>query len=279
MRKEISRFIEDGLCYGILGFMVIVVLLPILWAFSTSLKPFDQTVAFPPKFIPETISFDSYVELLTKSSMPRFLLNSTIVSIGSVLLALFVGSHAGYAGARLRFRGRNGFMLFILFAAMVPGISILIPLYGMMSRMKLLDSYFVLIITNGAQCIPMAVWLLRGFFQVIPQDLEESARIDGCSTASAFYRIVLPLSAPGLVAAAIYTFIWTWNDFLFGFTLTSSDSKKVIQVGLYSFITGYGIEWNRLCASVILGLIPVLVFFLLLERYFVQGLTAGAVKG
>jgi ABC-type glycerol-3-phosphate transport system permease component len=195
------------------------------------------------------------------------------------VVALLVSVHAAYAMARFRFRGKNLVMLGLLATSMIPGIAILVPLYDLSVHAKLYDTFAGLVIVYAAWNVPILVWLLRGFFESVPIELEEAARIDGCSRLRAFYKIVLPMSQPGLLAAAIMVIMFVWNDFLIAFTLTISENRRLLSVGLYTYISNYGVEWGQLTAATMIALLPVVAVFFLLQRRLVEGLMAGALKG
>jgi ABC-type glycerol-3-phosphate transport system permease component len=171
-------------------------------------------------------------------------------------------------------------MLFSIWATtMIPGVSILVPLYLVAVETGLYDTYFVLVLVYSAWAVPTLVWLMRGFVSAIPVELEEAARVDGCSTLGAFYRVTLPLLPPGMLAGGIMVFLMIWNEFLIGYSLVISNNHRIIQAGLYSFVTEAGIEWGPLMAAVTCSLLPVALFYAVLQRYFVQGLTGGSLKG
>ena len=267
------------LIYLALGCVALIAVLPILWGVSTALKAKEAAVSYPPEWIPRPPTLTNFASVLQETSMPHHLANSLFVGACVVLVTLAIASHAGYAIARFTFPGRHTLAFGILSTAMIPGISILVPLYYLAARAKLYDSYGILIAVYSAWQVPTIMWLMKGFFEAVPRELEDSALIDGCTRWSAFYRVILPLSRPGLAAAALLTFIFVWNDFLIAFTLTISDARRMVAVGLYQYITQIGIEWAHLMAATVLALVPVLALFLLLQRQFISGLTAGAMKG
>ncbi|OGB92237.1 MAG: hypothetical protein A3H39_19735 [candidate division NC10 bacterium RIFCSPLOWO2_02_FULL_66_22] len=256
-----------------------VAVLPILWGLSTALKTKGEVVTYPPRWIPNPPTLQNFAVVLQEPAMPRHLGNSLLVGLCTIVVTLVVAAHAGYALARFSFPGRQALAFGILATAMIPGISILVPLYYLAAKAKIYDTYGILVAVYSAWQVPTTMWLMRGFFEAVPRELDDSALIDGCSRWGAFYRVILPLSQPGLAAAALLTFIFVWNDFLIAFTLTVSDSRRMIAVGLYQFVSQYGIEWGSLMAAVILALLPVMGLFLLLQRRFISGLTAGAMKG
>lgn len=253
-------------------------LLPILWALGTSLKPYEDAVSFPPTWIPRHLSLKNYADVLFGSGMPRYFLNSFLVALGTIAVTLSTAAHAGYAAARYEFFGKRALLFIILATTMIPGIAILIPLYLVSVKVNLHNTYTVLILVFAAWQTPAVVWMLKGFFEAVSSDVEEAALLDGCTVLGVFYRITLPLAQPGLAAASILVFMFVWSDFLLPFTLTTGDQKRLVSVGLYNYITAYGVEWPRLCAALILALLPVVVLFLCVQGRFISGLMAGAGK-
>jgi len=254
-------------------------LAPIYWIVNTSLKLERNNISFPPQWWPNPISLQQYINVFAQSTLPRNYLNAAVLAIGTSFLVLAVGIHAGYAAARFQFRGKNALLFVLLSTVMVPGIVTLIPLYFLAVQLGLHDTYTILILVYSAWQTPTVVWILRAFFENIPRELDESALIDGCSRLGAFYRIVLPLSQPGLAAAAILVSVWVWNEFIIALNLTASDASRPLTVGLFFFIGESGIEWGKMAAGASGALVPVIVLFLFLQRRFIQGLTAGATKG
>jgi len=257
----------------------IFALAPIYWVINTSLKEERQNISFPPRWWPDPITLEQYVNVLTGSSIPRNYLNSTLLAIGTVVLVLVLGIHAGYAAARFEFRGKKPLLFILLATVMVPGIVTLIPVYIMAVQFGLHDTHLVLILVFAAWQTPTVVWLLQAFFENIPRELDEAALIDGCSRLGAFYRIVLPLSQPGLAAAAILVTVWVWNEFIIALNLTASNATRPLTVGLFFFVSESGIQWGKMAAAAGAALVPIIVFFAFLQRRFIQGLTAGATKG
>jgi len=186
---------------------------------------------------------------------------------------------AAWATVRFHFRGREVLLLVMWSTIMVPGIAVVVPLYGLAVDVGLYDTLWAPALVFSAWLVPTLVWLLRGFIAAVPAELEESAQIDGCTPLGAFVRVTVPLLWPGLVAAAILVFVMIWNDFLIGYSLTLSDENRLVQVGIYAFMTETGVEYGPLCAAAIASIIPIVVLYALLQRYFIQGLTGGAVKG
>jgi len=278
-KKRVREALITTATYGILVIASLVALGPILWGLATSLKTSPGVVAVPPEWIPSPFTLENYRLVLLNSSLPRCFLNSLFVAFCGVTLTLGVACHAGYAAARFDFPGKNGILFMILATAMIPGISIMAPLYIVATKVGLLDTYWIQILIYSAWQVPSTVWLIRGFFESVLPDLEEAAMIDGCSRRRAFYQIILPIAQPGLAAAAILVFVYVWNDFLIGVAFTTSGTMRPMQVGLYLFIRDLGVEWGRFMAYTMIGLIPILILFGFLQKLFIQGLAAGATKG
>lgn len=267
-----------ALLYAILGGVCTVLLVPTLWALSTSLKTEGAVLAFPPQLVPNPITFEHYARVL-QSNMPRYYLNSLLVAMATIVVVLAIAAHGAYATARFNFRGKNAYMLLILGTMMIPGVANIVPIYIVANFLQLLDSYAILILVYSVWMVPLIIWLLKGFFESVPSSLEQAAMIDGYSRWYAFYRIVMPLSKPGLAAAAIMVFVYVWNEFIMALTLTSSDEMRTVTVGLHYYVTIFGIQWGELTAAVVLSLVPVTLFFLFLQQYFISGMIAGAFKG
>lgn len=278
-RRGLGACIRAIAKYAVLLLASSFALGPIYWIVNTSLKLERNNVSFPPQWWPNPISLQQYINVFLQSTLPRNYFNAAVLAIGSSFLVLVVGIHAGYAAARFQFRGKNALLFVLLSTVMVPGIVTLIPLYLLAVKLGLHDTYTILILVYAAWQTPTVVWILRAFFENIPRELDESALIDGCSRLGAFYRIVLPLSQPGLAAAAILVSVWVWNEFIIALNLTASDASRPLTVGLFFFIGESGIEWGKMAAGASGALVPVIVLFLFLQRRFIQGLTAGATKG
>lgn len=255
-----------------------IVLGPFLWSLSTSLKVKDDVLRMPPTFIPWPLTFENYHGILT-AGFPRYLLNSTIVAVCSVIVVVVVSVHAGYAAARYEFRGKSG-MLFLILTGMAMGeLSTVLPLYFFGTELRMLDTYGILILANSAFIAPLAIWFLQGYFRSIPPQMEEAALLDGASRAGALYRIVLPSALPGLVTVSLISFVHSWNEFILALILTSSGSMRTVPVGIHLYLTDYGVDWGSITAAGILSILPVIFLFLLLQRHFLRGLTAGATTG
>jgi len=265
--------------YGLLLLAALLALAPLLWALLTSLKVKTQVLAYPPVWWPTPITLENYRSVLVGSNMPRYLLNTVIVGLLTIFIVLVLASHTAYAAARFKFRGKEIILFSILSASMVPIISLLTPLYLVWTRIGLHNSYIGVSLAYAAWQVPTAIWLLRGFVEAVPREIEEAAMIDGCSQWQCFYRVVIPVVQPGLAAAGILIFIFVWNDFLLATTLTITEERRLIQVGLYRYLSDLGVEWGRFTAYTILAILPIITMFVALQRKLLKGLVAGAMKG
>jgi multiple sugar transport system permease protein len=276
-RYRIIRLVKSALVYLALTLAVILSLGPILYLFITSFKPAELTFSVPPvwNFTP---TLQNYRDVFAGGTFTRYFFNSFFVATTSTLIALVLGSFAGYGFARFSFRGNSSLRLGSLLPQMLPPITIIIPLYVLFNNMKLVDSQLALIISYLTFSIPLSIWMATSIFSDVPVELEESAMIDGCTRLGAFFRISVPIAAPGLAATAILSFIYCWNEFLYAVILTGRDART-LPVTITSFMTNRAILWGRIAASGSLVLLPVLIFAILAQRYLVRGLSRGAVKG
>jgi multiple sugar transport system permease protein len=250
-----------------------LVLVPILLVVSASLDP-----AGLPRLSPETITFEHYARILENPQLLQGLVNSFIVGIGSTIMSVVISALAGYAFSRFEFRGRRLLMAIVLGIFMIPVSVNIIPLYTMLQRLGWLNTYQGLIIPYQALILPLNVWLLKNFFDTIPIDLEDAALVDGATPLSAFWRVTLPLTWPGLAVASIFAFRFSWNDFVFAATFTSTASRRTWQAVIYTFLGAQRSDWGLLTAGVVIGMLPVALLFILFQRQFIEGLTVGSVK-
>lgn len=273
-----KRKLVDTFTYIALIFAALFALLPLLWGLSTSLKPESLVISATPQWLPTQFTLDNYT-LVFQSNIPRALLNSVFVSFVAVGLTLLVAVPAGYVTARYQFKARNTLMFYILATSMIPGIAVLVPLYVIAIRLGLHNTYMSMILIYSAWQAPSVVWITKGFFETIPREIEDAARVDGCSSFRILWQIMLPIVQPGLAAAAMISFVYIWNDFLIAATFITDQNLRLINVGLYQYLSQYGIVWGQLMAAVVITLLPVVMMFVLLERRFIEGLTLGATKG
>ena len=261
-----------------IGLLAIFAILPLIWTFYTSLRTNIDINKFPAKISLSNLSFDAYFGVWRDTNFPMLIKNSLIVSTMTVIISLSLGTFAGYALSRSKFRGRQGVLLVYLAIRLVPGVLLLIPMYLFMNKLGLLDSYIGLVLAYTTFTLPATIWLMKGFFDSLPPDLENAARIDGCSRMGAMWRISIPLVLPGLAATGTLTAITAWNDVLFAMLLTSSDRTRTWPVGLREMIGEFQLPWEALTATSILSLLPVVIGFALVGRKMVAGITAGSLK-
>lgn len=270
---------DKWLIYSIIFIYIFITLVPLIWVFSTSLKSNDVAVSLPPKILPSDPTIENYIFVITEPRLLHSLINSLVVSLGSTGLSVLISALGGYAFARFKFRGKNILLSIVLGLFMIPVIINIIPLYLMLSQVGLLNSIFTLMITFQILIIPLNIFLLKNYFETIPQELEEAALVDGCSRFGILRRIIIPLSTPGLAIASVLAFRFSWNEFLLPIVLSNRPDSLVFQVALYQFISIYRIEWGYLTAGINIALIPIVVLMLLFQKQLIQGLTVGSLKG
>ncbi len=258
--------------------LMLLVIAPFYWIFSSSIKAPQEIIAQTPTLLPQSFTLEHYDKLLGGSEFPTYLRNSVIIAIGTMLITVILSTLAAYGLYRLRFPGRKLLFRVILITYAFPGVLLLIPLYGMMTSLGLIDSLWALIIVDVTLAAPFAVWMLQAFFRTIPQELEEAAALDGATRLGIIVRILLPLAAPGVGAIAIFAFITSWTEYMFASVLIISDANRTLPVGLAGIIGQYQIDWGLLLAGATVTTLPVLILFSFVGRSFIEGLTAGAVK-
>jgi multiple sugar transport system permease protein len=269
-----------GLTTGIpVVVIIIIALFPFVWTFITSIKPGNELYTPTVRYWPKNPTLENYPLLFQTTPFGRYFLNSTIVSVCTVALGLTVSASAAYAFSRYRFRGRDVILFAFLIINMFPQILLLVPLLVIMRSLHLLNTYLSLIIAYSTFTIPFSVWMLTGFFDALPRELEEAAKVDGATGLQAFLKVVLPMAAPGIAATAIYIFINAWNEFLYALTFTTGIEARTVPVGLRTFIGAWQIKWELLTAAGVLSSLPIVLAFIFIQKQLIRGLTAGAVKG
>ncbi len=277
--KSQRRMAGDILTYVVLFTLAGFCLGPMVWMFLTSFKPEADIVTSEMQYIPRHVTFENYVSIWTQSNFPVLITNSLIVTTITVAICVAAGTLAAYAFARLAFRARNNIMLGYLLIRMFPAVMMIIPLYVMMRTVALVDSRFGLALAYTSFLLPLFVWMLKGFFDAAPKELESAARIDGSTRLGAMVRIVLPLARNGLVASSVFIAIAAWNEFIFALMLTTGQGSRTWPVGLQLMVGEFQLPWGVLAAGGILSILPVILLFAIVQRAMVQGLTAGAIKG
>jgi ABC-type glycerol-3-phosphate transport system permease component len=273
-----SRLLSRGGTYLGVVALAVFVLGPVVWLVTTSLKTRSEVFASPPRLLPSHLTFQNYGDVLTSDTL-QFFVNSVIVCLGTTVMCVILSLLACYTLTRTGGRGRKPILIGVLVSQLLPQAVLLVPLYKAADTMGLLNSRFGLMVAYLTFTLPVAIWLLRGFLMAIPFDLEEAARIDGLSEFAAFWRVIVPLARPGIAAVAIYVFFMAWQDFMYALVFLTDDSKRTLPLGVLSLIGSHTIEWGQLMAVSTLLLIPILLVFTFAQRYFIAGITAGAVKG
>lgn len=275
LRSAPLRHLLRGLVSAVI---VVAALFPIFWGLMTSLKPARDIVTFPPSLLPATVTFEHYATIF-KAGALGFLLNSLLVSAGTVALCIGLGALAAYGLARFEFPGKRAVLVAIIAVMSIPVASLLIPTYTLIAEIGLVNTHVGLILVYSAYQLPIVIWILAAYYQSLPIELEWSAMMDGYSRFQALWKVVLPLSRPGLIAAGLFVVVFAWNDFVVAVTLLSSEDTRTLPIGIYNFLGFYGREWGPLLAASMVSTIPLLVIFVVLQRYFMAGMTNGSVKG
>lgn len=276
-RKKITIFTVVRLAF--IGIICTFSLFPVLWCLSTSLKTESEIYRLPPSWIPEIVTLKHYKEILGRSDMMHYFVNTVILSTGTTLITMVVSVLAAYGFSRYKFTGSRCLIWTILFARVLPRVSVIIPYYIILKEMKLLNTYQGLMLVYLTICLPVAVWMLKGYFDNLPVEVEEAAVVDGCSPFGVLVKIVIPMCKLILATVAMNAFILSWNEFLFALTMTDGKAMRPIAVGLAFFIDEMGVHWGELMAASMLMSVPAVIFFSLAQNQMVRGLSAGAVKG
>ncbi|MBZ9939238.1 carbohydrate ABC transporter permease [Mesorhizobium sp. BR1-1-16] len=258
--------------------LVLSYALPYVYLLSTSLKPAADVQQIPPSFFPDRVSLENFGTVIGTAALPQAFLNSAIVAVLTTLLSLLIAVPAAYVSALYRRKITVLFLLFALITRMVPAVSLGVPLFQIMKTLGLLDTRIGLVLAHTSTAVPLALLLMAAFFEGVPKELEEAARIDGCSRFGAFWHIILPLMPSGLAITALFSFIASWNEFLFALLLTSQNSKTA-PIVIAEFNSVYGLAWGPMTAAAVLYSLPVILITLILQKQIVGGLTFGAVKG
>ena len=274
-----TRASHDWVRWSIALAALLLVAFPFYWMVNTSLKPASEIFLSPPTFASAHWSLDAYTTVLTKRPVGRYFLNSLAVALGTTVLSVTLAALAAYGFTRFFPRGATPFIIFLLFTKMLPETLLIVPYFQLMSDLGLLNTYAALILAYSSFALPFSVWMLIGFFRSIPRDIDEAAMIDGAGYLQSFFRVILPLARPGLVAVALFTFLIAWNSYLWALVLTTDSSMYVLSVGVANMVGEYRVQWNELMAAAVIAALPVMVLYSLLERHLVNAITSGAVKG
>ena len=273
-----NNIITKTIIWIFLSAVCIYCLIPFAWMLSTSLKTETEAFRIPPTWLPLQLTVDSYIGIWIRKNFGTYFINSTIISLATAVLSTFFGAFAGYGFSRFFFRGRRFLIGFFLATQMLPGVLLVGPYFKILSRVGLYDTRSGLIIAFLTICLPFSTWMMKGFIDKVPQELDQSAMVDGCSRVGVFFKIVLPIVAPGMVATILFGFLLAWGDLLWALCLTSSEKMITVTLGIARTVGEFRIIWPMLMAGSLVGGMPAILLYIFLQRLLVQGLTAGAVK-
>ena len=277
-KPVINNIFSKTLVWAFLILVCIYCLIPFAWMLSTSLKTEAEAFRIPPTWIPDAPTIDSYIGIWVRKNFGIYFFNSTVISLATAVLSTFFGALAGYGFSRFFFKGRKFLIGFFLATQMLPGVLLVGPYFKILSRVGLYDTRTGLIIAFLTICLPFSTWMMKGFIDKVPQDLDQSAMVDGCSRVGIFFKIVLPIVAPGMVATILFAFLLAWGDLLWALCLTSSENMITVTLGIARTVGEFRIVWPMLMAGSLVGGMPAILLYIFLQRLLVQGLTAGAVK-
>lgn len=277
-RKKIST--AEVLLYILTIMLVLWAVAPFFWTLSSSLKSLAEVYRTPPTFIPVDPTLDNFAQIFDRLPFARYFMNSVLVTAATIVITVVLSVLSAYAFSRFRFPFRRTLLVAILVPRIIPSITRVIPLYQIFAQINLLDNFLSIIGPYIADALPIAVWILIGFFDGIPKELEESARVDGCTRLGALRKVIVPLTTPGLVSAGLFTFLRAWNEFVLAFTFVGRGLMLTLPVAHYRVFEFFGVRnWGAINAFTILAVVPIIVFFLVFERHLIRSLVSGAVKG
>ena len=280
MTKSQKKGIFNLVRFVILGFYFLIVVLPIYWMVITSFKTSSEIINTQKvTYFPETFTLENYTSLFNMLDYGGFLRNSLIITVSSAVFVVLLSIIGGYGLARFKFKGKGSIILFFLVTQMIPGILVIIPLYILFSRAGLINTHMGLFIFYSLTNLPFCVVTMRSFFERIPYVLEEAAYVDGCSRMQSLFKIILPVMFPGIVSVFVFAFVGAWNELIAGTIFLNTPDMWTIPVGLKSLIGKYNVQWGSLMAGGVLALLPTGIMFVFVQKYVVEGLTSGAVKG
>lgn len=265
--------------YSLLVLSALFALFPVAWMLSTSLKSEAEALSLPVRWIPEHPTLAAYVEMWTLKPFGTYFWNSTVVSGVTALLSTVVGALAGYGFSRFQFRGRTSLLAFFLATQMISGVLVIGPYFRILAAVELYNSLTGLIIAYVTICLPFAAWMSKGYFDSIPKELDEAGLVDGASRLQIFLRIICPIALPGTVSTLLFAFLLAWQDLLWALCLISIDEKRTVTLGVAFLVGEFMIKWPMLTAASLIGSLPTIILYLFLQRFYVEGLARGAVKG
>lgn len=258
---------------------IVVVSFPLVWMTLSSFKPLRELFTMPPTFLPKRFTLYNYAELLKRTNFEYYFLNSVVVALASTVITILISTMAAYSVTRFNIPGGESFMTLVLFTYMFPPILLAIPIFIIMANIGLADTYLGLVFCHITFAFPFSLWLLWGYFKTVPLVLEEAALVDGATRYGAFFKVTLPLAYPGIIATSIFSFLMSWNDYIFALIMIHTESKKTLPLGTAYFLHADTVDWGLLMSASVVITFPVFIFFLFVQKYLIQGFGAGAVKG
>jgi len=275
-KNRALSLLGSGAAHAVMIITVIICIFPLLVIVSTSFKPASDV--FDLKLLPVHFTFSNYQTVLS-GNFVTWLLNSLKIGVMTTVVGLALAAPAAYAVSRWQFIGKQGLLLFFLITQMFPAVLLIVPLYILFAQLGLLDNVFGLVVAYATTALPFSVWMLKNFFDAVPKELDEAARVDGLGPFQTFWRVVLPLTIPGVAVVAFFNFMAAWNEFMMAYTFLQSDANLTLAVGIQRYVNQFGADWQYLAAAAVLITLPVLIIFMWVQRYLVTGLTGGSVKG
>jgi multiple sugar transport system permease protein len=262
-----------------LSLFLVFTVFPLYWIFVTSLKPSNEMFTLPIQYWPENVTFENYINIIKISNFDVYILNSLILSLVSGVISLIIATLGGYVLARFEFKGKSQVIFAFFITQMIPLFIGLAPLYLLMSKLELINRLPSLMLMYTVMMVPFCTVMMKGFFERIPSSLEEAAMIDGCSRITALYKVIIPVMLPGLAATFIFAFVQCWNELFLAVMFIDKEEAKTIPVAMNSFITKFDIDWGSMSAATVLSVIPTLLLFAFAQKYIVEGMTQGSIKG
>jgi multiple sugar transport system permease protein len=277
--ERLERRTDAVVSYGLLILATLFALFPILWMLSTSFKSEAEALSLPIRWIPQRFTLQAYGEMWTMKPFATYFWNSIVVSGVTALLSTVVGALAGYGFSRFQFRGRTSLLAFFLATQMISGVLVIGPYFQILAALELYNTLTGLIIAYVTICLPFAAWMSKGYFDSIPRELDEAGLVDGASRLQIFFRIICPIAVPGTVSTLLFAFLLAWQDLLWALCLISIDEKRTVTLGVAFLVGEFVIQWPMLTAASLIGSLPTILLYLFLQRFYVEGLARGAVKG
>lgn len=278
MSKSKNKKVELVMTYLVLIVLALFIIVPVMWMISTAFKTEAQTYYPNPQWIPEPFSVESFQKFFSTYNFGKMTINSLITCLSAMVICVACACLAGYGITRFHFKGKKQLMSFLLITQMFPSVMLVVPFYAVLSNYHLTNTLFGLIVVYAATNVAFSTWMLVSYFKTVPIELDEAARVDGASSFRIFWNIILPLVVPGIAAVAMFVLFNGWNEYMYSSVLVSKDSLKTLTVGIISLNSQYQIKWNDLMAASTISSLPLVILFVCFQKYFIAGMTGGAVK-